>query len=471
MKREVAQQFMKTGGTFQSEYNFKKLSQYLIPIPDQCLLQEPECENYVKRVLKSVHNLLINEIPKINESTDILNTLDAEFQEEAFEIPESDRFNYFLVAEMTYIRQKIDKYLKLSIDLRHEILNNKIELLKAMLPLLNYINNNPMPIMIKASRLLSPADRTSFVFSRQPLRRLNFLRKKISDIMYELHYTPKPFRSNSRNINFVNNLIDEGLSSKKTGTTYFPELVNEYGLLDFFQMPQSPLAKELLWPIPEENELSSDFIRQWIDNATVSVAAFVKTEDVNRADIIAILLQRFIFNALYPKIYPSPTIQNRLEKYAKNVSVMRKKTPKDFGIKLKYVKQGYEDRPITDLFSIDEVSKAPIEWINSANFAITPIDIAYIFAKAHESLSMMCVLRASNANHASEVENFMDKMPGFDDIIEIWMAMMCSCDIPDPFRLMLYVQEFSNLPGFKGRLMSAVSYFEASIIQIEQETC
>ena len=81
----------------------------------------------------------------------------------------------------------------------------------------------------------------------------------------------------------------------------------------------------------------------------------------------------------------------------------------------------------------------------------------------------MCVLRAAKANHPSEVENFMDKMPGFDDIFEIWMAMMSACNLRDPFCILRHVMKYSNLPGYKGRLMSAITYLEASITQFQEE--
>lgn len=468
MNKAAVQQFLETGGDFQSEYDFKKLSQYLIAIPPPVLSQEPDIPHLLERVMKSVHKVLLNEISKINESTDIMKSMDADFQE-SLEIPATNSFNYFDVAQLSYLHNKIEKYFKLSFDLKTEILNNKIELIKAMIPLVNYLYSNPMPILFRTSRLMSPADRSSFIYSRKPLRRLQSLRRKSYDINLKIHFTPPPFRSRRKNIQFLNNLIDQGLAAKKTGTTYFPELEKEDLLYLFLKLPVSPLFKEKLYPLPPEAELTPEYIKEWIDNATICVAAYLKTEDYDRADILQILLQRFIFTDLYPKLYEEPTDIETLNNYNKNIEKFRKKNPIEVGIKGKYIKEGYEDKPVEELFLIDENSKSPIDWINSSEFCIAPIDAAFCLAKAHEHLSMMCVLRAAKANHPSKVENFMDKMPGFDDIFEIWMAMMSACNLRDPFCILRHVMKYSNLPGYKGRLMSAITYLEASITQFQEE--
>ena len=349
------------------------------------------------------------------------------------------------------------------------MLQNQREILTAMIPLIDYLLQHPIPVAVKTSRLMSPADKTPYVYVQPLLKKLLGLRRKANMMYLQVQLMPPPFRSKHMNREYLNKLLDEASQQKKVGTTYFPELKDEDFLCLLFSHPLSPLLKEGLYPIAEEEELTPEFLKKWIDQATVSLAEFVLTEDLDRADLIAILLERFIFTVTYPKLLVEPTEESKRKDLEQKMMKFSKKTPREIGINLSYVMDGYEDRPVSDLFNIDDISRAPLEWLSEMDFHICPIDSAFCLAKAHEALSMMCVLRKAKASHPSEVKDFMEKMPGFDDIFELWIALLSVSGLPDPFRTLNNIDKYSKLQGFTGRILSSIAYLEASVMQLAQE--
>ena len=467
MRKDVARHFLETGEGFTTNYDFHKLSEYLQVIPDAVVAQCPHLERLVIRQLTSAKNIVLQELPKLNDSRE-----DLYFSEEIeigdMILPERNVLNYFQLAEIKYLKTEIDKYKEESIKFRATMLEHQREILTAILPLIEFLLKNPIPVSIKTSRLMSPADRTAYVYQKPVMKRLLGIRRYTNQLYLQVQLIPPPFRSKHLNRDYLNKFLDLGEQQKKTGTTYFPELPNEDFLHTFFSQPAFPLGKEGIFPISEEEEMTPEFIKKWIDDATVCIAAFVLTEDLDRADLIAIILERFLFSVTYPKLFPEPTEEAKRKDLEKKMMKFSQKTPREIGINLSYVMEGYEDRPVTDLFNIDNISRAPLDWLAEMDFHVCPIDSAFCLAKAHEALSMMCVLRKAKASHPSEVSDFMEKMPGFDDIFEMWLALLSVSGLPDPFRTLHNLDKYSKLPGFTGRLLSSIAYLEASIMQLAQ---
>ena len=110
------------------------------------------------------------------------------------------------------------------------------------------------------------------------------------------------------------------------------------------------------------------------------------------------------------------------------------------------------------------MASAPVEWFRNASIQVTPIDAAYSIVKVHEAISVMAVLRSTSVE---KNEDFRDKMPGFDDIFEIWLSLLATSDVFDPKQLLTFIDKYSILPGFSARIMSHLAYFEASLMQLQ----
>lgn len=154
-------------------------------------------------------------------------------------------------------------------------------------------------------------------------------------------------------------------------------------------------------------------------------------------------------------------------KFAHKMEEFANQAPEQIGILPKYIPPQCKGKPVREMFEIDSISRAPVEWFNNAIHHVCPIDAAYCIVKVHESLSVMAVLRATSHKADSSVEDFVEKMPGFDDIFEIWLSLVCVSGIPEPQKLMNFISVYSHLPGFTARVMASIAYFEASLCQLK----
>ncbi|KAK8837677.1 hypothetical protein M9Y10_036212 [Tritrichomonas musculus] len=153
--------------------------------------------------------------------------------------------------------------------------------------------------------------------------------------------------------------------------------------------------------------------------------------------------------------------------FAHKMEEFAKQTPEQIGILPKYVPLQCRGKPVRAMFEVDSIARAPVEWLNNAIHHVCPIDAAYCIVKVHESLSVMAVLRATSEKADSGVEDFVEKMPGFDDIFEIWLSLLCVSGIPQPQKLMNFISVYSHLPGFTARVMASIAYLEASLCQLK----
>jgi len=453
--------FIETGEGFPSSFDFKALSSFLIAIPDAVVSQEPQIFEMVHQHLKKSKNLIEKEINKLEESiSSLYQSLDHDVAQD-FLIPDANDTNNFPRKFLLFCIEEIRRYNTLSIKERIESMDERRVLLYAFLPLLDFLLESKIAVAVKISRLLSATDRTVFSCNRLSTSRLTVLKRLANKHYLYVQLVPPPFRSDTLNYEFFDNLINTGVSLRKSGTTYFPELPEEALLHVFLKSNKSPIVREGLLPF-DENNIDPVSIKTWIDQATIILAEYDRTEDVNRAQTVAIFAMRFLFTILHPLLYPKSSYSQEL---VQRFVEFKKKTPIEIGILPKYVPEDCLNMPIAHYFSKDDISKEPISWLQQAQYHVCPIDAAFCIVKAHESLSLMAVLRATNSSHPSEVPDFMNKMPGFDDIFEVWLSLLSVCELQDPVRLYSFINNFSILPGFTGRLLSSFAYYEASLTQ------
>ena len=465
MRKGFSHRFVNTGDGFESSFEFQNISPYLIPLSDAIIEQDPNIlEKFIKHLNKS-KKLIDIEITKQTELISSLHdTIDYPVESD-FLIPEKNETNKDIRRILLFLIQKIQKYNVLCLKERIDTIDKHRIFLHSFQPLILHLLDKGIPVILKISRILSPQDRTLFSFQKLNNLKLTFLKRVANKYYLLIQLVPPPFRSQSSNQMFFHQIVNTGLLSRKTSTTYFPELPEEHLLHIFLKSNFSPLIKEGLYPILNI-ENNSDFIKSWIDLATIVLAEYDKTEDQDRAQTIAILAMRFFFSITYPLFYPNITnSQNLFEKMEK----FSEKTPNNIGILKKFIPKNFGDKPIKEMFNKDDISKEPTGWLKVAEFQICPVDAAFCIVKAHESLSLMAVLISSNANHPSEVPDFMDKMPGFDDIFDLWLSLLAVSSMSDPLRLWNFINKYTNLPGFTGRILSSIAYFEASVTQFVQD--
>ena len=501
--KDSSSHFVETGEGFECSIDWKELSSYLEPFPDDIALIDPLFNQRIINHLKQCKELIEQSLPKIEEN---LQTISKSLENDPlddYKLPIVNPANCDSHRIIRFLFKKIKKYSEINNKQRYNTVKHHLDLLNSLSRLIDFIlsfNPNPKHIMIKIKRALEPVDRTVYAFTRPDAHLPHMLRRLFNEELIKIHLIPTPFNSHIQNLQYFKEIVQVGVIAKKPGTPYFPELPAESSLPVFFQSPGSPLLQkrfktvDSLWDGPflpyDETKTTPMMVQNWISEATYQVFEWLKRgfpdETFNEDESNAI--ERYLFSSTYPLLYRWDNLEVDVEdsdlsdisdssriyhfetsaaiEFSIKMKEFAKQTPEQIGIQSKYVPQACRNQPVSKMFEVDSISRAPLEWLNSALNQVSPIDTAYCIVKVHESLSVMAVLRATATKEISQIQDFCETMPGFDDIFEIWLSLICSSGIPEPQRIMNYINIYSKLPGFTGRVMASIAYLEASLCQL-----
>ena len=457
---------------FPTDIDQNLIKYYIHPISKLLYETDKNCVKNVKKSLKQTEEIIQK---KIIDVKDILTSISENlntFKNSPYEfnLPQFFQPSYLTniyYAKYKYLNIKVKKYEKKLQEKKLIHFSKKYDILINLNRLLIFLKNNNLPYIIEYHFIDITTEwigKLSKKFSKLQFQILS-MKYYLNHSQIFLSLTPKPFRSTAQNLIFFRELITEASNNTLSGLIYFPELLNETILPLFFESKSSPFYKNSISFYEGGND--PELISNWILN-TSEMLYLYETEDENdryRCEIISIFLTRYLFSSKYPLFYPKSTFDYE---FYKKMNLFSKKTPKEAGILEKYIPIQCINSPVKEMFQIDSVSRAPIEWLREAEFQTCPLDVAYYIGKVHESLSVMAVIRLNINFKNSNNDNLIhQQIPGFDDIFAIWLSMLCSSEIFDPKRLLKFIQNFSNLPGFTGRIQASIAYLEASIAHID----
>lgn len=398
----------------------------------------------------------------------------------------------------------IESRQKLSIDLQKRIDN--------FLLLCDYFMENPQPVLLDIRKAIPNENILVFSSQRELLSRFQKLRFAVHSKTDFLNVFPSNIFSGTvvQYQNFLKEAIDLAIRQRKVETSYFESLPCENLMFSFFESPISPIYDQIkviqtLKSTSQEEDVTGMII-EWISNSANIVLNYVynpKSDSVNdkeiRVETISIFLVRFVFDFTFPwldrAIQPDPQFTKKLEEISK-------KTPREMKFSLSFVKPELVDRPCIEIYSNGSVAHAPVEYLFAAQYETCPLRVAYCINKAHESVSVMAALQAAqnselshsisetvidaqsetsdikekaksseiliaNPDGHNDTKNFFSKLPGFDDIFEFWVSLLCAANIADVRGLNHFLQKWKRLPGFSSRFRASCTYLEAAIAQIE----
>ncbi|KAH0787127.1 hypothetical protein GPJ56_009125 [Histomonas meleagridis] len=361
-----------------------------------------------------------------------------------------------------FLKQELSNLEDSVIANRQLISTNQIKIFKQLEILCKWLIDHPRPYLIDVSHSTIPLD-FSTLHQNPTLYKTYFrLKTAINEKLEFISTFPKQvFSSNIQNISFLKSAIESGLSSMKNEINYFEPIPIEEPLYLFLESPSSPLTNANLIPIQVTNDDKS--VLQWLNNAKNEILSFLSVDDENRQNVINVFLERFLFDRKYPLLsYETKEHPEFISKIAK----MAQLTPDKVGVVTKYIPKELVSEPIWKIFKHSTFSEAPVEWLHLAQFKVCPLDAGYCLSKAHESISIMATLQATENGSGDNVKDFFAKVPGFDDIFGLWICLLCSTEIGDPFALSEFLLRWSCLPCFGSRFAASCSYLEACLVQI-----
>lgn len=467
MLKSNAIQLSKVGEKYTGRGDFNELKNYLIPIADSALTQDPQLIEQIQKHLQKANSVIKREHANVLQQIEALNELYNHDINEDYNIPERNTLNWYDIIILRYTIKEIEHYNPSAIKNRLALLETQRNLMEGMMDLTQYLIDTQKNFAVRMQRIVQPRDRSLFLLDYEENCRASLLRRFANKLYTKVQILPPPFRSNTANREWLNKILDK--IQCKPETTYFSELPEEIDILDYFLSPKSPFLHEEGFDNPYDRENSPEAVKEWVDLATVVLAEYVQTEDQDRASLIAIIALRYLFTQTYPRFYPPRS--HDIDHLNKVMQRFRNKTPKELNLVLKYIPQALQEEPTERLFSTDANAQQAVSFMREAELLLTPIDSAYCVVKAHECLSRMCVVNEFK-NKGKETwtnDEFLEKLPGFDDIFDIWRAFLSNCYLADPKQLLSFIMDFSKLPGFTARILASLAYFEGAVNQLEAE--
>lgn len=330
-------------------------------------------------------------------------------------------------------------------------LKNELQIINCLISILNFLAERSYPILITISHIQDSTSLVQNSNSPQFLKRF-YLMIRYENISEFLSIQSILYQNLSPKLKFFRRLIDYSFDYRKSDTFYFPPLIEEPELFEFFDSAQSPLSKKGLIPI--KIDASNQSVVKWLKESLEVLTNFDHIFTDDRKDSISIFLCRYLFERKYEILQPHFNLN---VPFHEKMSSLSTKLPTEMDIPLVYLPPEFSDQPLSNYFDSNSISKAPIEWLNLAQFQYCPIDIAYYILKAHESLTVLAGLTASN----NKENEFFKRIPGFDDIFGFWVSALCCSIMVAPDALSEFLGNWSNLPGMPNRLKMPISYLNA----------
>ena len=306
----------------------------------------------------------------------------------------------------------------------------------------------------------SSVDAAVFVSDQKLYLTVKVLKAAVDEEVAKYHCFPERlFGSSEYNRGFVQKCVDAAMSARKSNSCYFEPLSEEELLYLFFDSEDSPLRALTMEGITTIKEVG-----KWIDDAVVCLAEYDGICSCKeREKFLRVFAIRYIFLKVFPLLSVG-TIQS--QEFDRKRALLRNMLPSDLGIEPRYVREDLMDRPVSSLFQQTSINCAPVAWMETSQFMVCPIDIAFCVSKVHESLTIMATLQATEGN-SSLANDFFRKIPGFDDIIGLWIAVGAVCDVGNLMGISQFLSDCEHLYEFVPRFVVCRAYLEASILNIE----
>lgn len=521
------------------------------------------------------------------------------------------------IKKLEILKRKYDSLFQKLVRNR-EIFQNQCErLISDFLQICEWFILNPQPFYINIDGALPEMELNFFSKNQKVVRHFTQIECSFQFQSEFSAIIPDQLFNGTEDMNrsFVKNAIQTAIHQKKNDMSYFEPLKNESSLFIYFQSKNSPILSKIdeLKNISKsnsktiENSNANDqfdpvnFVITWIKEASLIIFNYIEEKNLDfnsilmndefklKFDTISIFLVRFVFEFTYPAFewFPrsDPSFTRKIEKLCL-------KTPRSMNVSLDFISPDLADVECVKMFEKNSVSRAPIEWLRSAQYEVCPLRAAYCISKVHESLTIMATLAAadneaaakkeksektenvtaqkpdissektysneneiiisnesgySNSNenettnlnesgtnnssrnenislnenedadshesikssqericsvqnekeslssmqdarHGSDqnlkesggkiassseqsanlgVETFFSKVPGFDDIFNFWVCLLCAARLADARGLNEFITKWRDLPGLSSRIRASCTYLEAAITHIE----
>ena len=331
------------------------------------------------------------------------------------------------IKKLEILKRKYDSLFQKLIRNR-EIFQNQCErLISDFLQICEWFILNPQPFYINIDGALPEMELNFFSKNQKVVRHFTQIECSFQFQSEFSAIIPDQLFNGTEDMNrsFVKNAIQTAINQKKNDMSYFEPLKNEPSLFIYFQSKNSPILSKIdeLKSISKSNSKSIEnintndqfdpvnFVITWIKEASLITFNYIEEKNLDfnsilmndefklKFDTISIFLVRFVFEFTYPAFewFPrsDPSFTRKIEKLCL-------KTPRSMNVSLDFISPDLADVECVKIFEKDSVSRAPIEWLRSAQYEVCALRAAYCISKVHESLTIMATLAAADNEAAAK---------------------------------------------------------------------
>lgn len=331
------------------------------------------------------------------------------------------------IKKLEILKRKYDSLFQKLIRNR-EIFQNQCErLISDFLQICEWFILNPQPFYINIDGALPEMELNFFSKNQKVVRHFTQIECSFQFQSEFSAIIPDQLFNGTEEMNrsFVKNAIQTAINQKKNDMSYFEPLKNEPSLFIYFQSKNSPILSKIdeLKNISKSNSKSIEnsntndqfdpvnFVITWIKEASLITFNYIEEKNLDfnsilmndefklKFDTISIFLVRFVFEFTYPAFewFPrsDPSFTRKIEKLCL-------KTPRSMNVSLDFISPDLADVECVKIFEKDSVSRAPIEWLRSAQYEVCALRAAYCISKVHESLTIMATLAAADNEAAAK---------------------------------------------------------------------
>ena len=438
------------------------ISPYLLPLPQTL----PDNSQFQMKLVKHYKDSVDSLVTKIEAARKILKDTEDTLEEKKLAKPDEIENQPQLKDDIQLYKVLYSKMNKLRIKISTmnvETAKKQLTVLLQLDILAKWLASNPLPIIINIERATPKTTAKTFSSDQYKYKKFRALKIALREQISMINHSPYAFRMSNENRKFVRSVVDAAMAARKANTSYFESPTVEESLFKFFDHHNSPIYKAGLLPINVGND--PDEVINWINRAAATIAALDGIQISERREVINVFVVRYFFERTYPQFQPEVVGDDA--KFTETRERVLRMKPEEAHIPKKYIPPSCLDLPVSKLFESSSIAKAPALWMSMMQFKCCPLDVAYYIFKVHESLSIMATLQATENSQGTTSEDFYSKMPGFDDIFDLWLCLVCYADLADPRGMNNFVGNWTRLPGFPQRFVACCAYLEAAVSQIE----
>jgi hypothetical protein len=321
---------------------------------------------------------------------------------------------------------------------RISLLNGRISLLQRLAKLADHLVSHPRYVYINVHHATIPRPLLEVQSLQEVMARYHGYKQLLLCLESQLEILKNPFENREESTDFVRGLIDNSIKKLDPETGYLPE-TDTYGLLaEFLLSPASPYklrTKRIL--------AKGDFLTVH-EQLVRSISAYVGllAGHLRHVQVLNQMCARFLFDQCVFPAERAPS-SGKLEKYIRRRG---EETVGELALGESIIRDELVDRKAIEVLAEQPILAECAKRLLLCHFLGNPIDLLFNIREIQGQLST--AIAAERGKDQSEVKDF-------DALFAVWKLLFIVAQVPDPERIIDFVEMWKKLDFIPSGFLSA----------------